>query len=103
MTDQYRVDLAHLETVTARIAGLASFVSESLREVDERIAVVQGTWSGEAADAHATAHAEWTAAAAKINEGLAKMQRAAAAARQSYEDGTAANLAMLGRGGTTAQ
>ncbi|MEU5759573.1 WXG100 family type VII secretion target [Nocardia sp. NPDC047648] len=99
MTD-YRVDLAHLEAVTARMEGLNGFVEDSLREIDERVAAVQGNWSGEAADAHATAHAEWTAAAAKIRDGLAKMKAAAASARKEYEDAVAANLAILGRGGS---
>lgn len=103
MTDQYRVDLAQLEAVTAKVASLTGFVTESLRETEERIATVQASWNGAAADAHAAAHAEWTTAAAKIADGLAKMQAAAAAARRSYEEGSAANLAMLGRGGGSAQ
>ncbi|MBF6126594.1 WXG100 family type VII secretion target [Nocardia brasiliensis] len=97
MTDQYRVDLAHLESVTARIGGLTGFVEQSLREVDERVVNVQAGWSGTAADAHAAAHAEWSAAAVKVNDGLTKMKQAAATARQSYEMGTSANLSALGR------
>ncbi|ASF10385.1 hypothetical protein NBRGN_043_00840 [Nocardia brasiliensis NBRC 14402] len=100
MTEQYRADLAHIEAVTAKLAGLDEFVTESLREVEERIAAVQRNWSGKSADAHATAHAEWTAAAAEIAAGLAKMHRAAAAARTSYADGTVTILSALGRGGS---
>ncbi|MFI9402715.1 WXG100 family type VII secretion target [Nocardia sp. NPDC052316] len=103
MTDRYRVDLAHLDAVTAKVASLTSFVTDSLTELDQRIATVQSSWNGAAADAHATAHAEWVAAATRMTEGLDKMRAAAAAARNSYESGTAANLAMLGRGGQVAQ
>ncbi|WP_036530479.1 WXG100 family type VII secretion target [Nocardia sp. CNY236] len=99
---EFRVDLEHLDIVTARMEGLNGFVAESLREVEERIAAVQGNWSGEAADAHATAHAEWTAAAIKIREGLTRMRAAATAARKEYESAAAANVAMLGRGGSGA-
>jgi WXG100 family type VII secretion target len=95
---EYRVDLAHLDNVTARIAGLQGFVEQSLQEVEERIAGVQANWAGEAADAHATAHAEWAAAAAKIAAGLEKMRAAAAAAHRHYGDASAANIAMLGHG-----
>ncbi|WP_405163892.1 WXG100 family type VII secretion target [Nocardia sp. NBC_01499] len=98
MTDQYRVDLAHLDTVTAKVAALNAFVSDSLTELDQRIATMQSTWTGAAADAHATAHSEWVAAA-RMTEGLEKMRAAAAAAHASYQNGTAANRAMLGRGG----
>ncbi|WP_028478867.1 WXG100 family type VII secretion target [Nocardia sp. CNY236] len=94
---EFRVNLAHLDEVTARLRGLSSFVEDSLREVEERIAPLAGSWSGSAADRHAAAHAEWTAAAADIAEALARMRAAAAAAHASYESATAANLAMLGR------
>ncbi|MFD6161976.1 WXG100 family type VII secretion target [Nocardia sp. NPDC060256] len=103
MTDQYRVDLAHLDTVTAKVAALNAFVADALTELDTRIATMQSSWTGAAADAHATAHAEWVAAAALMTDGLEKMRAAAAAAHASYENGTAANLAMLGRSGQGAQ
>ncbi|WP_433659933.1 WXG100 family type VII secretion target [Nocardia sp. CA-128927] len=103
MTYQYRVDLNHLDAVTAKVAALNSFVADSLAELDQRIATVQGSWHGAAADAHAAAHAEWTAAAATMADGLAKMRVAAAAAHASCQDGTAANLSMLGRSGQGTQ
>lgn len=99
MPDQYRVDLAHLDAVTSKMEGLNEFVSESLREITERIATVQQGWAGEAADAQATAQAEWDAAAVKVYEGLDRMKRAAAAAHASYSDASAANLSVLGRNG----
>ncbi|MEU4345338.1 WXG100 family type VII secretion target [Nocardia sp. NPDC023852] len=95
---EYRVDLAHLDDVTTRMEGLNGFVADSLREVEQRIAAVQGNWSGVSAAAHATAHAEWTASAAEIRDGLQKMRAAATAARAQYEAAAAANAAMLGRG-----
>ncbi|MGQ4598687.1 WXG100 family type VII secretion target [Nocardia sp. R6R-6] len=87
-----------MEAVTARIEGLNGFVDESLDEIEKRIAALHTSWSGEAAAAHAAAHLEWTTAAGKIRDGLAKMRAAATAARQQYESASAANLSMLGRG-----
>ncbi|WP_327109754.1 WXG100 family type VII secretion target [Nocardia sp. NBC_01730] len=95
---EYRVDLAHLEAVTARIEGLNGFAEDALREVEERMATLQSNWTGAAADAHATAHAEWTTSAAEIRDGLQKMRAAATAARKQYQAASAANTAMLGRG-----
>ncbi|MFE9577857.1 WXG100 family type VII secretion target [Nocardia sp. NPDC006044] len=99
MTEQYRVDLAHLDTVTAKVTTLNALVADTLTELDKRIATVQSSWTGAAADAHANAHAEWIASATVMSEGIEKMRAAAAAAHASYENGTAASLAMLGRGG----
>jgi WXG100 family type VII secretion target len=96
----YAVDLDHLDEVTNKIAGLQGFLTESLAEIEERIAALQTTWNGAAADAHAEAHREWTAAAAVVNEGIAAMRTAAAAAHTAYTDAGAANLRVLGRGGS---
>jgi WXG100 family type VII secretion target len=99
---EYRVDLDRLDDVTTRVGGLTTFIEESLIELEERITALQTNWSGQAADAHATAHSEWTAAAAKVRAALGEMQ-AAAEAHQSYEQTSAANVAMLGRGGESTQ
>jgi WXG100 family type VII secretion target len=94
---EYRVDLEHLDEVTARIEGLRGFVTESLREVEERIATVQQSWNGEAADRHAEAHAEWVTAAERVRAGIEKMRASAQAAHGHYGDAVAANLRTLGR------
>ncbi|MGV9611369.1 WXG100 family type VII secretion target [Nocardia xishanensis] len=100
---EYRVDLAHLDEVTARIAGLHGFVTESLREIEERIAATQASWTGAAADAHAEAHREWTQAATQMAEGIDTMRAAAAAAHAAYTTAEQTNLKILGRGGASAR
>lgn len=101
MTDSYQVDLDHLDDVTARVAGLHTFMVETLRELDERMTALHADgsqWSGAAAAAHAQAHAQWTEAAARAAAGIERMRAAAAAARSAYTEATAANLRTLGRG-----
>ncbi|MEV0292180.1 WXG100 family type VII secretion target [Nocardia sp. NPDC050710] len=97
---EYRVDLAHLDEVTAKVVGLEQFLTTSLAELEERIQTVQGTWSGAAADAHAEAHREWAAAAAQVAEGIATMRASAAAAHAAYTTAGETNLRILGRGGS---
>ncbi|WP_405495632.1 WXG100 family type VII secretion target [Nocardia sp. NBC_00511] len=93
----YRVDLAHLEQVTARIAALRGFLDDSLAGVDSRIAAAHTNWSGPAADRHAEAHRQWLAAAGEAAEGIEAMRAAAAAAHRNYTDAVATNLRILGR------
>jgi len=87
--------------VTARVTGLHSFITETLREVDERIAALHASgtqWSGAAAAEHAKAHAQWTAAAATAAAEIEKMRAAAAVAHAAYTEASATNLRTLGRG-----
>ncbi|MGN2638694.1 WXG100 family type VII secretion target [Nocardia takedensis] len=95
----YRVDLAHLDEVTDRVASLHRFVVDSLAEVDRRVAELdaQGRWSGAAREAHAAAHAQWSTAAAVMTEALAKMREAASTASSAYTATAAANARILGR------
>ncbi|QIS18745.1 WXG100 family type VII secretion target [Nocardia terpenica] len=98
MGDAYQVDLEHLDTVTARIAGLQGFVQDTLAGLDVRIAAAHQNWTGEAATRHAEAHREWMAAASEVHEGIEAMRAAATAAHTAYSDVLATNLGILGRG-----
>lgn len=96
--DGYRVDLDHLDEVTARIASLRGFVEDSLDGLDSRITAVHQSWTGEAAVRHAEAHREWRTAAGEVRDGIDSMRAAATAAHASYSGALAANLKLLGRG-----
>lgn len=92
----YRVDLEHLDAVTARVAGLHGFVTDSLTGLDQRIAAAHQQWSGEAADRHTAAHREWSTAAAEVRDGIATMRRAADTAHAAYAEGLTAINQTLG-------
>jgi WXG100 family type VII secretion target len=92
----YRVDLEHLDTVTARIAGLRGFVADSLSGLDQRISAAHQQWTGAAADKHAAAHREWMRAATEVKEGINAMRAAAQTAHAAYTDGLAAVHKTLG-------
>lgn len=94
----YRVNLAELDNITARLQGLIGFVEQCLTQIESRVAVVQSTWSGEAADAHAAAHRDWLAGAQDMRDGLERMRTAARIAHDNYASASATNVAMLGRG-----
>ncbi|WP_054813372.1 WXG100 family type VII secretion target [Nocardia arizonensis] len=94
---RYQVDLDHLDDVTTRIGGLNDFLRESLREIDERMAAMQKSWNGNAADKQAEAHREWATAAQEVREGIEAMQAAARTAHTAYNDAVTENLRALGR------
>lgn len=92
----YSVDLDHLDTVTARIAGLTGFITESLAGLDSRIAAAHQEWTGAAAAKHAEAHQEWMKAATAARDGIEAMRKAAKTAHTSYTECLAANNKTLG-------
>ena len=98
MTTRIRVDLDHLDSVTARLAGLVGFVEDRLAELDRHVAQLPDRWLGTAADAHASAHRTWHEAAREMNTALDALRAAAKLAHGEYTQAVATNLAMLGRG-----
>jgi WXG100 family type VII secretion target len=95
-TGDYRVDLDHLDAVTASIGGLRGFVADSLTGLDARITAAHQDWTGAAADKHAAAHREWMRAATEVSEGIEAMHTAAKTAHTAYTDVIAANHKTLG-------
>ncbi|WP_069160745.1 WXG100 family type VII secretion target [Nocardia altamirensis] len=95
--DGYRVDLAELENIDTRIAGFTGFLTETLTGLQQRIATLQQTWTGAAADAQAAAFRQWVAAATEAAEGIETMRQAAEDARTRYTTAVETNLRTLGR------
>ncbi|MET9287238.1 WXG100 family type VII secretion target [Nocardia beijingensis] len=95
MTAAFGVDLAHLDAVTARIGGLVGFTEDTFTGVEQRVAALHRTWTGEAASAHAEAHRDWAKGADDVREGIAAMRAAAAAAHTAYSEAMTTNVNML--------
>ncbi len=97
MTDEFRVDLDQLDSVVTRLSSLASFISDHLATLDQKVANVHaGAWSGVAAAAHQQAHSEWSAAAAEFVQGVRDMSDAARNAHGQYTASVNANTRMFG-------
>ncbi|WP_433576077.1 WXG100 family type VII secretion target [Nocardia brasiliensis] len=102
MPEAFRVDLAELEDIQARIRGFVGFLSDSLAEIQQRTSAAQANWNGPSALAAEAAFTRWLAGANDVAEGIEAMRAAANAAHTRYTNAVAANLAMLGRGGGSA-
>lgn len=93
----FQVDLVELENITSRVAGFVGFLADSLTGLEQRMAALHQTWSGDAAIAQADAFRQWAAGATDVAEGIDVMRQAALAARDRYTAAIEANRQMFGR------
>ncbi|MCC3318093.1 WXG100 family type VII secretion target [Nocardia africana] len=99
MTDYSRdfsFDLDDLDQLVSRADGFIGFLTDSLDGIDQRIAAIQQTWHGKAADAQHQAYQEWAPGAAEVVEGLTTMHAAIRTARTAYQEAQDINLRMSG-------
>ncbi|GAB0102578.1 pore-forming CpnT exporter EsxE [Nocardia sp. JMUB6875] len=93
----YKVDLNHLDDVTARIRAFKTFFEDSLATLDNKAKALSASWSSEAAAAYEAAHTEWLTGANEVREGIASLESAAKIAHGNYSGAVATNLRMLGQ------
>jgi WXG100 family type VII secretion target len=99
MSDEFSVDLEHLEWIVSRLSGLSGFLTEQLDGLDDKVAKVNGTgWDSVAAEAYTTAHQKWTAEARELADGILVMSAAAKHLHGRYTDAAETNKQMLGGG-----
>jgi WXG100 family type VII secretion target len=90
----FEIDLSMLDATARDLEALERFVDERLSELDQVIADLHVTWTGQAARAHAVAHREWAAGARRMREGLQAMRLAAQSAHADYLTAAEANSTM---------
>lgn len=96
MDSEFTVDLEQLDGIVSRLHGLAGYIEDQLRELDQRVAAVHdGSWSGTAAAAHAEAHKRWSNGAAEFHAGVKDLQTAAKQAHGHYSAAASANQDIL--------
>jgi WXG100 family type VII secretion target len=79
-----KVDFASLQQLETRLAQSASAMSDELRLLDERVALLKGGWTGEAARAYESAHLQWTARMGEMHDFLTRVSSAVGTARSAY-------------------
>lgn len=92
---RYRVELAELLAFVDRLQAFESRAEASAARVDEQVAALHNTWSGDAADAHRTRHQEWMDAATQMRDALAQLRAAAHNAHRNYTGAAQLNVDML--------
>lgn len=92
---RFIVDLEELDATVVRLGAYVEYLEDKLGALDHRVASLRDSWTGDAAEAHRTAHTEWAAGAHQMREGVDSMRRVARTARDSYQSAVAANLRMF--------
>lgn len=92
---RYRVELSELLGFADRLEAFESRAEAAATRVDDQIAALHTTWSGDAADAHRTRHQEWMTAANQMREALAQLRAAAHNAHRNYTGAAQLNVDML--------
>lgn len=90
----FAVDLDEMLGVVEELARCGAALDGLLDEVAARVAALQQTWSGRAADAQAGAQVEWERGFREMRAALAVMRSAADTAHGNYECAATANLRM---------
>ncbi|OZC50762.1 hypothetical protein CH267_22150 [Rhodococcus sp. 06-621-2] len=92
---KFAVDLEELDVTVVRLGAYVEYLEDKLGALDQRVLSLRDSWTGDAADAQRASHAEWTAGARQMREGVDAMRRVAQTARASYQSAVAANLRMF--------
>lgn len=92
---RYRVELEELLAFVDRLQAFEQRAEAIATRVDEQIASLHDSWSGEAATAHRAQHDEWMSAATQMREAVADMRDAAKCAHRNYTDAAQLNVDML--------
>ncbi|MGV0656607.1 WXG100 family type VII secretion target [Mycolicibacterium thermoresistibile] len=92
---RYRVELEELLAFVEALRAFEQRAEAIASRVDEQIADLHTSWSGEAAAAHRAHHDEWSAAAAQMREALGQLREAAHSAHRNYTEAVKLNIAML--------
>ncbi|MFE9578568.1 WXG100 family type VII secretion target [Nocardia sp. NPDC006044] len=96
MTDEFHVDLDHLDQLVARLSGFAGFLRDHLTELDRKVAALHTeNWDGVAAAAYVEAHRQWASGAQEFAEGVTAMSDAASRAHGHYTEAATLNLNLL--------
>ncbi|MFJ1459321.1 WXG100 family type VII secretion target [Nocardia sp. N2S4-5] len=90
----FRVDLAGMQLLVDQAGGLEKRIEDRLRDIQARVAELHIGWSGQAAEAHRTASAEWATGAAEMNTALAELRAALEHARTVYTQAGHTNVGM---------
>ncbi|PVB15927.1 WXG100 family type VII secretion target [Mycobacteroides abscessus] len=94
MSGEYGVDTDELKRLTERMAEVEARAEASVAAMNTEVDGLHATFTGQAATAHAAAHAKWTEGAKQMREALRYFQAGGMVAHTNYTSATTTNTAM---------
>jgi WXG100 family type VII secretion target len=91
---RYRVELDELFAFVETLQAFEQRAETIAARVDNQVADLHDSWSGDAASAHLALHSEWITAAGKMRQALAELREAARVAHRNYSEVIEVNMAM---------
>jgi WXG100 family type VII secretion target len=94
VADAFSVDPEALADALQRMGEFARHTESVVDEINSLVTHLHGTWSGQAAGAHAEAHRHWSHGEAMMREALAQLKTAGTTAHHNYTHAMATNMTM---------
>jgi WXG100 family type VII secretion target len=94
LSDAFSVDPDAIADAVARMGEFVQHTESLVGEIDTLVTQLHGTWSGEAATAHAEAHRHWSRGEAMMREALAQLKTAGTTAHHNYTGAMNTNTTM---------
>lgn len=88
------MDPQALADAVHRMAAFQRHAEDMIAEIDSRVTRLHASWTGDAAAAHAEAHAHWVRGEAMMREALAQLEKVATTAHSNYTGAMSTNLDM---------
>lgn len=92
----FRVDPDRLTDIVEQMTQFDQRLDAALDDVTAKINRLHATWTGDAAQRQAQAHADWQRGAAEMREALATLRSIATTAGANYTSAVSANQRMWG-------
>jgi len=84
VADAFSVDPDVLEDATQRMDDFLRHIESVVAEIDSLVTHLHGSWSGQAATAHAEAHRRWSHGEATMRQALNLLKVAGGTAHHNY-------------------
>jgi WXG100 family type VII secretion target len=94
VADAFSVDPDALANAIQQMAEFVQHTESVVTEIDTLVTHLHGTWSGQAAEAHAEAHRHWSQGEATMRQAIAQLRAAGSAAHHNYTGAMTTNTSM---------
>ncbi|QMU78403.1 WXG100 family type VII secretion target [Streptacidiphilus sp. PB12-B1b] len=96
MTQRLKVVFGSLSELTQQLESTAGQLQAHLDDLDEALARIAASWSGDAHDRFHQCFSEWRATSSDLHQSLARLHQLTTTAHGNYTAAESANLVMWG-------